>query len=166
MEGLVGGAVVAAAASQINDTPHLQRVWRSFVRITVEPLPREEGMLLVKHYVRQFRVSPRDPVVFAQEVWQASLGNPFLARTLVLRAARQGGSEDARVLRREAAGRYFNMGPVYMFLASGLTLYKIFSRGLDNRESYILFSAMGVVAYMAFRVFRPFFIFRPQRGEG
>jgi hypothetical protein len=165
MEGLVGAAVVAAAASQINDSPHLQRVWRSFVRITMEPLPREEGILLVKHYLRRFRVSPRDPVLFAQEVWQASLGNPFLARTLVLRAARQGGTEDARAFRREGAGRYFNMGPVYMFLASGLTLYKIFSRGLDNRESYIVFSSLGVVAYMAFRVFRSFFIFRPQRGR-
>jgi len=167
LEGLFVSAVVAAGVSQVSESPHLQRVWRSFTRIVIEPLPRQEGMLLVKHYMRRFRVQTRDPDLFVQEVWQASLGNPFVARTLVLRAARQGtvSARDARSLRRETAGRYLNMGPVYMFLASGFTLFKVFSRGLDNRESYVWFSAMGVIAFMAFRVFRSFFIFRPQRGD-
>ena len=34
---------------------------------------------------------------------------------------------------------------------------------MDNREFYIYFSALGFLMYLTFRVFRNFFLFRPQR---
>jgi hypothetical protein len=68
-----------------------------------------------------------------------------------------------RELGRVEEGEYFNMGPVYIYGASVFTLFKIFSIGLDNTDFYIYFSALGFLVYLTFRVFRNFFLFRPQK---
>lgn len=69
-----------------------------------------------------------------------------------------------RELQQVEEGELMNMGPAYIFLASVFPLFKIFSIGTDNSEFYVYFSAMGFLVYLTFRVFRTFFLFRPQRG--
>ncbi|HEX7571483.1 MAG TPA: hypothetical protein VF514_00205, partial [Bacteroidota bacterium] len=58
---------------------------------------------------------------------------------------------------------FFNMGPLYMIGAGVLTAVKFFSVGAEKREHYIYYSAIGFMLYLTFRVFRSFFVFRPQR---
>jgi hypothetical protein len=71
--------------------------------------------------------------------------------------------EGAVGLAQGDGARYFNMGPIYIFGFAMFTLIRIFSIGLDNTEFYIYFSALGFIAYLIFRVFRAFFLFRPQK---
>jgi hypothetical protein len=117
--------------------------------------------------MERYRVRTIDPELFVREVLKTADGNPHRIRSLVWHGSRQPSldREAIRKFRREEEGELFNMGPIYIFGASVFTLYKIFSIGLDNRESYIYFSALGFLVYFAFRVFRNFFIFRPQREE-
>jgi hypothetical protein len=98
-------------------------------------------------------------------VLKSAGGNPFRIKTLAWHGSRELNLDrgEIRKLRREEAGEYFNMGPVYIFGASVFTMYKIFSVGMDNREGYIYFSALGFVVYFVFRVFRSFFLFRPRK---
>jgi hypothetical protein len=72
-------------------------------------------------------------------------------------------AEEIRKLRRTEEGDFFNMGPVYIFSAGIFTIFRIFSLGTDNKEFYIYFSALGVLVYLTFRIFRAFFLFRPQK---
>jgi len=50
-----------------------------------------------------------------------------------------------------------------MIGAGVLTAVKFFSVGAEKREHYIYYSAIGFMLYLTFRVFRSFFVFRPQR---
>jgi hypothetical protein len=86
---------------------------------------------------------------------------------MLIQGVKEGGigGEEIGRLRRFEEGEYFNMGPLYIFGAGIFTLLKIFSIGMDNREFYIYFSALGFFMYMTFRVFRNFFLFRPQRNR-
>jgi hypothetical protein len=100
-----------------------------------------------------------------RQVVKAVGGDPFYTRNMVWYGTleRVVGEKEMRMLQREEEGELMNMGPAYIFLASVFTLFKIFSVGMDNSEFYIYFSALGILVYLTFRVFRSFFLFRPQR---
>jgi hypothetical protein len=109
-----------------------------------------------------------DSASYQRQVLKSAGGNPHLIRTMLIQGVKDGaaiGGEELGRLRRFEEGEYFNMGPVYIFGAGVFTLLKIFSIGMDNREFYIHFSALGFLMYLTFRVFRNFFLFRPQRNR-
>ncbi|MGB6647107.1 MAG: ATP-binding protein [Bacteroidota bacterium] len=167
LERLLSVAVVCSAVTRIKETFHYRKIWSSFTRIKLDALPIPAARELVRYYMERYKVRTIDPELFFREVLKTADGNPHRIRSLVWHGSRQAqlDREAIRKFRREDEGEYFNMGPIYIFGASVFTLYKIFSIGLDNRESYIYFSALGFLVYFAFRVFRNFFIFRPQREE-
>ena len=109
------------------------------------------------------RVIDRD--LYRQEILKAASGNPFHIKNMLWHGSRERhlSEDDIRKLRRIEEGPYFNMGPIYIFCGAGFTMFKIFSIGTDNREFYIYFSALGFLVYLTFRVFRNFFLFRPQK---
>jgi len=106
-----------------------------------------------------------DPELYRREILKASNGNPFHIKNMLWHGSREKyiDSDEIRKLRQVDEGHYFNMGPIYIFSVAIFTLFKIFSIGMDNKEFYIYFSALGFLAYMVFRVFRSFFLFRPQK---
>jgi len=165
VEGMLARAVVCAAVTRPRDGVHFRTLWSSFTRIAVEPLPGAAAEELARRLIEQYGIARRSGELFLREVVRAGAGSPHRIRSLIWHGSREHPllPSDIRSLRREHASDLFNMGPLYIFAASVFTLYKIFSIGLDNRESYIYFSAMGFVVYFGFRVFRNFFIFRPQR---
>jgi len=167
LERLLSVAVICTAVTRLKESFHYRKIWTSFTRIRLDALPLPASGELVRYYMGRYRVRTIDPELFVREVLKTANGNPHRIRSLVWHGSRQAhlDREAIRKFRREEEGEYFNMGPIYIFGASVFTLYKIFSIGLDNRESYIYFSALGFLVYFAFRVFRNFFIFRPQRED-
>lgn len=165
LESLFGLTTVLAAATRLNEAIHFKNIWSTFSRIELGPLPGPVAQHLVERLVQSHGLRVSDGQLFVREVLSSSAGNPFLLRLNVWRMSRRGrlGSAEIRTLRRTEEGDYFNMGPIYIFGASIFTLYKILTIGMDNREFYIYFSALGFFVYLSFRVFRNFFLFRPQK---
>ena len=167
LEGLLDVAVVCAAVARIKEDPAFKRIWASFARIELGPLPGHVAGQLVDALVERYRVRVADPALYRREILKASNGNPFHIKNMLWHGTREKflGSAEIRKLRQIDEGHYFNMGPIYIFVVAVFTLFKIFSIGTDNREFYIYFSALGFVAFLLFRVFRTFFLFRPQKYE-
>jgi hypothetical protein len=115
----------------------------------------------MKHYP----VNVVDPVMCRKEILSSAGGNPFHIKNLLYRAVTQKtlGRREIRDFRAVEEGPFFNMGPLYMIGAGILTAVKFFSVGAEKREHYIYYSAIGFMLYLTFRVFRSFFVFRPQR---
>jgi hypothetical protein len=164
-ETLLAVAVICAAVVHERESLHLKKVWSSFARIDIGPLSDATTRQLIRHYVETYAINVLDRELYEREIIKAAGGNPFHIKNMVWHGSRERRvtQDEIRQLRRIEEGDYFNMGPVYIFVASMFTMLKIFSLGTDNREFYLYFSALGFLVYMVFRVFRAFFLFRPQR---
>jgi hypothetical protein len=165
IEGMLRRAVVCAAVTHLRDAVHFRKIWSSFTRMDIAPLSEAAAEELARRLIDRYGVARKNSQLLLREAVRSGAGNPHRIRSLIWHGSREHPllPSEIRSFRRESAGELFNMGPVYIFAASVFTLYKIFSIGLDNRESYIYFSAVGFFVYFGFRVFRNFFIFRPQR---
>ncbi len=165
LETVLNLAVVCTAVVEIKEHYVYKRIWSSFVRIDLEPLPEPLCYKLVDYFMNNYPIQVIDKELFRMEILKAANGNPFFIKTMLWHGSRENhvNIEEIRSLRRIQQGHYFNMGPVYIFSASIFTIFKIFSLGTDNKEFYIYFSALGVIIYITFRVFRAFFLFRPQK---
>lgn len=165
LERLLGVTVICAAIVQINESVHFRKIWPSFSRIELGPLPESTCREIIRHYVRSCAIKVADPALYEREVLKAANGNPFHLKNFIWHGFRERhiAMGEIRKMGRLEEGEYFNMGPIYIFCISIFTLFKIFSLGTDNREFYIYFSSLGFLVYLAFRVFRNFFLFRPQR---
>ena len=164
-QSLLSIAVVCGSATSTRDLDPLRCVWASFERIPLERLPGPVALKLISHLMKRYPVSVVDPMMCRREILSSADGNPFHIKNLLHRAATQKnpGSREIREFRAAEEGPYFNMGPLYMIGAGILTAVKFFSVGAEKREHYIYYSALGFMLYITFRVFRSFFIFRPQR---
>jgi hypothetical protein len=168
VEQLLTMSVLCGAIVHLKEAYHFKKIWSSFNRIDLEPLPESESTQLIYHCIETYSIRVIDPELYRREILKSANGNPFHIKNMLWHGSRERNvnAEEIRKLRRTEEGDYFNMGPVYIFGVSVFTLFKLFSLGTDNREFYIYFSALGFLAYLAFRVFRAFFLFRPQRYDG
>lgn len=165
IETLLSIAVICAAVVQMKENYHFKRIWASFSRINLEPLPENVSAEMVNYIFREYPLHVIDAELYRREILKASNGNPFHIKNMLWHGSRERylDAGEIRKLRQRVEGRYFNMGPIYIFGIAMFTLFKIFSIGTDNQEFYIYFSALGFFAYLVFRVFRAFFLFRPQK---
>jgi len=165
LERLVDVATVCSAVVGQKDGVQFRKLWGSFTRLDVGPLSTAASFELVERCMLEYGVPAAGMDALRRRIVAASAGNPVHLRAAV-RQACCGGSVrggDLRPARGGGAAEFFNMGPLYIFAAGFFTLYKIFSMGLDNREGYIFYSAIGFLVYFVFRVYRVFFLFRPER---
>jgi len=165
LESLLLVTVVCAEVVRPRESYHFKRIWSSFSRVEVKALPEGLCREMILALIDRHRIGVADRELYIREVLKSANGNPFQIRNLLWHGSRQRHLDhgEIRSLRRCEEGEYFNMGPIYIFGASVFTLFKIFSLGMDNREFYIYFSALGFLVYLTFRVFRNFFLFRPQK---
>jgi hypothetical protein len=165
IETLLNLTVVCAAVMQVKENVVFKRIWASFTRIKLEPLPETVCAQIIDHFVDRYHLHVIDPELYRREILKASNGNPFHIKNMLWHGKQERfvSGEEIRKIRQVDEGNYFNMGPIYIFGVAIFTLFKIFSIGMDNREFYIYFSALGFIAYLIFRVFRTFFLFRPQK---
>ncbi len=166
LEKLLATVAVCGAVTRPKESVHFKKIWGSFSKIELAPLSERDAMALTRLWMASGRVRSLDAEFHAHQILKAANGNPFRIRSMIWEGSREVcvTHQQIRGLAKEEEGGYFNMGPIYIFGASVFTLYKIFSLGLDNREAYIYFSALGFLVYLTFRIFRTFFLFRPQRG--
>lgn len=164
-EALLNISVICTSVVQMKEQFFFKRIWAAFDKIQLEPLPEDVAIRLIDYFCANYPLQIRDQELYRREILKAANGNPFHIKNMLWHGSREKhiSTEEIRKLRRIEEGPYFNMGPIYIFGAAGFTLFKIFSIGTDNREFYIYFSALGFLVYLAFRVFRNFFLFRPQR---
>jgi len=165
VERLFTASVICAAVVHIKEAYHFRKIWSSFDRIELTPLPEPICSQLIYHFVECYPIRVIDTELYKREILKSANGNPFHIKNLMWHGSREKyvNTEEIWKLRQTEQGQYFNMGPIYIFGVSIFTLFKIFSLGTDNREFYIYFSALGFLAYLIFRVFRAFFLFRPQK---
>lgn len=165
IERLFAVSVVCAAIVQIKEAYHFRKIWSSFNQIELAPLPETICSQLIYHFVENYPIHVIDVELYKREILKSANGNPFHIKNMIWHGSREKyvSTEEIRKLRQTEHGEYFNMGPIYIFGVSIFTLFKIFSLGTTNREFYIYFSALGFMAYLVFRVFRAFFLFRPQK---
>jgi hypothetical protein len=167
MEALLNISVICTSVVQMKDQFFFKRIWAAFDKIQLEPLPESVATRLIDYFCTNYPLKVKDQELYRREILKAANGNPFHIKNMLWHGSREKhiNTEEIRKLRRIEEGPYFNMGPIYIFGAAGFTLFKIFSIGTDNREFYIYFSALGFLVYLAFRVFRNFFLFRPQKNN-
>jgi len=165
IETLLNISVICTAVVQMKENFMFKRIWASFTKIQVEPLPGHVCMQLINYFFERYPLHIIDRELYRREILKSSNGNPFHIKNMLWHGSREKyiDTEEIRKLRQVDEGHYFNMGPIYIFGVAMFTMFKIFSIGTDNREFYIYFSALGFIAYLVFRVFRAFFIFRPQK---
>ena len=165
VESLLNISVVCTTVVQMKEQFMFKRIWAAFDRIELEPFPDDISSRLIDHLMSSYPLRVIDRELYRQEILKAASGNPFHIKNMLWHGSRERhlSEDDIRKLRRIEEGPYFNMGPIYIFCLAAFTLFKIFSIGTDNREFYIYFSALGFLVYLTFRVFRNFFLFRPQK---
>jgi len=165
LETLLNIAILCTAVVEMKENFFFKRIWASFVKIELEPLPPIVCMQMIDYFLQNYSMRIIDPELYRREILKAANGNPFHIKNMLWHGSREKyiNTEEIRKLRQVDEGHYFNMGPIYIFGVALFTLFKIFSIGTDNTEFYIYFSALGFIAYLVFRVFRTFFLFRPQR---
>ncbi len=163
MERILAHATVCAGV--VNPQRKFAKIWASFSKIQLLPLSDEDATRLINHLLDTYSIHLIDRRMYVRQLIKAANGNPFHIKTMLWHGSleRRLGEEEIRALQRVEQGELLNMGPAYIFGASAFTLYKIFSMGTDRDEFYVYFSALGFLVYMTFRVFRNFFLFRPQR---
>jgi hypothetical protein len=164
-QSLLRITVVCGSSMATKDTEAFRCFWASFERIPLDRLPDHVALQFISHLMKHYPVNVVDPMMCRKEILSSSDGNPFHIKNLLHRAATRKTlrSGDIREFRAVEEGPFFNMGPLYMIGAGVLTAVKFFSVGAEKREHYIYFSAIGFMLYLTFRVFRSFFVFRPQR---
>jgi len=164
-QSLIRITVVCGSALATKDLEPFLGFWASFERVPLERLPDPVARRLVSHLMRLTPIAAVDIGMCMNEILSSADGNPFHIKNLVHRAATQKtlGRSEIRAFREVEEAPYFNMGPLYMIGAGALTAVKFFSTGAGKREHYIYYSAIGFILYLTFRVFRGFFVFRPQR---
>jgi hypothetical protein len=165
IETLLNISVLCTSVVVMKENFMYKRIWSSFTKIQLEPLPEIVSMQLIDYFFDRYPLRIIDRKLYRQEILKSSNGNPFHIKNMLWHGSREKyiDTGEIRKLRQVDEGRYFNMGPIYIFGVAMFTLFKIFSIGSDNREFYIYFSGLGFIAYLVFRVFRTFFIFRPQK---
>lgn len=165
METLLNLAVVCGSTVQMKEQLSFKRVWASFMKIQLEPLPESVASRLISHFFENYPLRIIDPELYRREILKSCNGNPFHMKNMLWHGSREKliDGDEIRKLRQVDEGHFFNMGPMYIFGVAMFTMFKIFSIGMDNREFSIYFSALGFIAYLVFRVFRAFFVFRPQK---
>ena len=165
IETLLNIAVICAAVFEMKEDTVYKRIWASFSKIDLEPLPDVVCMEMINYFLDTYNLRIIDRELYRREILKSSNGNPFHIKNMLWHGSREKyiDNEEIRKLRQVDEGHYFNMGPIYIFSVALFTIFKIFSIGTDNREFYIYFSALGFIAYLVFRVFRKFFLFRPQK---
>lgn len=164
---LLKATTVIATATQLRNEQKLKPLYASFDKIELEALDkcisREMVTYLIDKYVEHSPASERDFLI--NEIARSSKGNPNLIKSMISQAHAEKfvTDNDIKDLRKHEDLEFINLGPAFSFLLGLITVVKILQIGLQNREAYILLSIFSFLAYLTIRVFRYFFLFRPQR---
>jgi energy-coupling factor transporter ATP-binding protein EcfA2 len=164
---LAQASTIIATTSELKNDKRLKHIYAMFEKINLEELPKETAIKLINYLIdKHLSHLKGDKREFLKnEVLHISKGNPNLIKATLSQAIAKKHiqDDDIRELRKQEELEYINLGPFFAFLIGSITIVKILQIGLENRETYILLSIFSFLAYLILRIFRYFFLFRPQR---
>ncbi|MCL4540145.1 MAG: hypothetical protein M1378_11220, partial [Bacteroidetes bacterium] len=164
---LLKATTVIATATQLRNEQKLKPLYASFDKIELEELENNISRDMITHLIDKYvEHSPDSERAFLiNEVARSSKGNPNLIKSMItqVHAEKFVTDSDIKDLRKHEDFEFINLGPVFAFFLGLITVIKILQIGLQNREAYILLSIFSFLAYLTIRIFRYFFLFRPQR---
>jgi len=164
---LAQASTIIATTSELKNDKRLKHIYAMFEKINLEELPKETSIKLINYLIdKHLSHLKEDKREFLRnEVLHISKGNPNLIKATLSQviAKKHIQDDDIRELRKQEELEFINLGPFFSFLIGSITIVKILQIGLENRETYILLSIFSFLAYLTIRVFRYFFLFRPQR---
>jgi hypothetical protein len=164
---LAQASTIIATTSELKNDKRLKHIYAMFEKINLEELPKETAIKLINYLIdKHLSHLKGDKREFLKnEVLHISKGNPNLIKATLSQAIAKKHiqDDDIRELRKQEEREYINLGPFFAFLIGSITIVKILQIGLENRETYILLSIFSFLAYLILRIFRYFFLFRPQR---
>jgi energy-coupling factor transporter ATP-binding protein EcfA2 len=164
---LAQASTIIATTSELKNDKRLKHIYAMFEKINLDELPKETSIKLINYLIDKHLAHLKgDKREFLRnEVLHISKGNPNLIKATLSQAIAKKHiqDDDIRELRKQEELEYINLGPFFAFLIGSITIVKILQIGLENRETYILLSIFSFLAYLTIRIFRYFFLFRPQR---
>jgi energy-coupling factor transporter ATP-binding protein EcfA2 len=164
---LAQASTIIATTSELKNDKRLKHIYAMFEKINLDELPKETAIKLINYLIdKHLSHLKGDKREFLKnEVLHISKGNPNLIKATLSQAIAKKHiqDDDIRELRKQEEREYLNLGPFFAFLIGSITIVKILQIGLENRETYILLSIFSFLAYLILRIFRYFFLFRPQR---
>ncbi len=164
---LLQTSTVIATTTELKNEKKLKHIYSMFEKIELKELDSENSQKLTDYLIQTYipELEPAKREFLRNEVLRTSRGNPTLIKSMLSHASAQKHlkEEDIKKLRTLEESEYINLGPFFAFLIGSITIIKILQIGLENRETYILLSIFSFLAYLTIRIFRYFFLFRPQR---
>ena len=164
---LLQSSTVIATTTELKNEKKLKALYSMFEKIELKELDTESSRKLTDYLIQTYipELEPEKRELLRNEVLRTSRGNPTLIKSMLSHATAQKHlkEEDIKKLRALEEAEFINLGPFFAFLIGSITIIKILQIGLENRETYILLSIFSFLAYLTIRVFRYFFLFRPQR---
>jgi hypothetical protein len=164
---LAQASTIIATTSELKNDKRLKHIYAMFEKINLEELPKETAIKLINYLINKHlsHLKGDKREFLKNEVLHISKGNPNLIKATLSQAIAKKHiqDDDIRDLRKQEELEYINLGPFFGFLIGSITIVKILQIGLENRETYILLSIFSFLAYLTIRIFRYFFLFRPQR---
>jgi energy-coupling factor transporter ATP-binding protein EcfA2 len=164
---LAQASTIIATTSELKNDKRLKHIYAMFEKINLEELPKETAIKLINYLINKHlsHLKGDKREFLRNEVLHISKGNPNLIKATLSQAIAKKHiqDDDIRELRKQEEREYLNLGPFFAFLIGSITIVKILQIGLENRETYILLSIFSFLAYLILRIFRYFFLFRPQR---
>ena len=164
---LMPHATIIATTSELKHEKRFKHLYSFFEKIELKEFDRETtkqiAMYLIETYLKD--LDPKRKEFLRNEVLRISKGNPAILKSALeqARAQKHLKDEDIKTLRKLEDSEWINLGPFFALLLGSVTVIKILQIGLENRETYILLSIFSFLAYLTIRIFRYFFLFRPQR---
>ncbi len=164
---LAQSSTIISTTSELKNDKRLKHLYSMFEKIELKELNKETSSQLIEYLFQKYipDLKPDKKEFLKNEVLKISKGNPNLIKATLSQAIAKKHlkDDDIRELRKQEEPEYINLGPFFAFLIGSFTIIKILQIGLENRETYILLSIFSFLAYLTIRIFRYFFLFRPQR---
>lgn len=164
---LMPHATIIATTSELKHEKRFKHLYSFFEKIQLKELEKETTEKLTNYLIETYitEIDTKTKEFLKNEILRISKGNPTIIKSALQQAKSQKliRDEDIKKLRTLEESEYINLGPFFALLLGSVTVIKILQIGLENRETYILLSIFSFLAYLTIRIFRYFFLFRPQR---
>lgn len=158
---------IIATSTEIKHERKIKPLYPLFDKIELKELQKETAENLTNYLIQTFlpNLQPEKKQFLKYEIARNAKGNPTIIKSIIAHACSQKHlkDEDIKNLRKLEEKEYINLGPVFSLMLGLFTITKILQIGLENRETYILLSILAFLSYLTIRIFRYFFLFRPQR---
>ena len=89
IETLLNIAVICAAVVEMKEDTVYKRIWASFSKIDLEPLPDAVCMEMINYFLDTYNLRIIDRELYRREILKSSNGNPFHIKNMLWHGSRE-----------------------------------------------------------------------------